>query len=786
MATGFSLRPIVTEWVRALYVSFPLSVALKLRLKGIFFATFSPFLRNTDAYRAWREFEAHGQGLAVGMAGQDSLRGIASPPELGFVSYVAEQYGLAAASSIHDVLHQYGIDREAVQTRRFPAVTDGRAAEWIARLNALVRGVSLEREPVVSIIVPIYNQVQHTLACVESILCWGAEAAFEIIIADDCSNDPVLRHVLDSLKGIRIIRTPQNLGFLRNCNHAAGHARGRFVLFLNNDTLVLPGWLDALLAVFDTFPDAGLVGSKFLYPDGTVQEVGGIIWSDATACNYGRYRDPRVADLNYVRPTDYISGASIMLPVDLFSRLGGFDERYAPAYCEDSDLAFQVRANGFNVYVQPASEVVHFESVSSGSDLMSGARRFQEVNIAKLIERWHTVLEGEQFDRNEFLFLARDRSARSAHLLMIDLCLPRFDRDAGSRTIFQYARLFASHGIRVTYWPDDRVYDQTYARALQALGIEVLYGGYEMPEFDEWIRDHGLFFDYVLLSRPEISRKYVRQVREHSAARVLYYGHDLHHARFARELAVKGGPAVRQRERHSKIQELAAWRDADIVLYPSEEEREVVSGMVPGKAVLSIPAFYFDGRPPAIESAGRNGLLFVGSFRHSPNVDGLRWLLTAIWPVVQRLVPGVPISIVGSDLPDDLAALSSDEIRIVGYLSDVDLARLYRDSRVALAPLRIGAGVKGKVVESLWYGLPVATTTIGVQGLAGAEPFLTPCDEPGELAARIATLLTDDDEWLRSAHGGQSFVHDHFSVPAVVSKLRDVMPELGSLAHVRL
>ena len=143
---------------------------------------------------------------------------------------------------------------------------------------------------------------------------------------------------------MRHVRHDQNLGFVRNCNATAAMARGRHIVMLNNDTLVFPGWLDELIDILEGNPDIGLAGSKLIYPDGRMQECGAIIWRDGSAWNFGRLDDPRRPEHNYLRDADFVSGASIALPRQLWETLGGFDELFVPAYAEDVDLAFRVRA----------------------------------------------------------------------------------------------------------------------------------------------------------------------------------------------------------------------------------------------------------------------------------------------------------------------------------------------------------------------------------------------------------------------------------------------------------
>src|SRR5690606_33215558 len=193
----------------------------------------------------------------------------------------------------------------------------------------------------------------------------------EIIVVDDASPGDSLAK-LRQVDGIRLHARAANGGFIAACNDGAALARGEFLVFLNNDTVPQPGWLDALLATFDDHPDAGLAGAQLVYPDGRLQEAGGVVFADGHGWNYGRHGDPADCRFNYLRDADYLSGAAIAIPRALFASLGGFDTRYAPAYYEDTDLAFAVRAAGRRVLYQPASVVVHDEGTTSGTDTSSG------------------------------------------------------------------------------------------------------------------------------------------------------------------------------------------------------------------------------------------------------------------------------------------------------------------------------------------------------------------------------------------------------------------------------
>ncbi|MDD1505870.1 glycosyltransferase, partial [Lysinibacillus sp. CNPSo 3705] len=355
------------------------------------------------------------------------------------------------------------------------------------------------KNPKVSIIIPVYNQWNYTYACLKSIYTQTHNVPYEVIIADDMSNDETIQ-ISEYVENVKTIRDGENRGFLLNCNNAAKYVKGEYIFFLNNDTQVQEGWLDSLLELIESDKEIGMVGSKLVYPDGRLQEAGGIIWNDASGWNYGRLDDPTKPEYNYVKEVDYISGAAIMIRKNLWDTIGGFDERYVPAYFEDSDLAFEVRKHGYKVMLQPKSVVVHFEGISHGVDVSEGVKRFQELNKSKFIEKWSEELTKNHFKNGECVFKARDRSKNKKTILVIDHYVPHYDKDAGSRTTFHYLKLFVEMGLNVKFIGDNYYKHEPYTTELENNSIEVLYQPYNNKNINQWIKQNGNEIDYVYMN----------------------------------------------------------------------------------------------------------------------------------------------------------------------------------------------------------------------------------------------------------------------------------------------
>jgi GT2 family glycosyltransferase len=251
--------------------------------------------------------------------------------------------------------------------------------------------------PTATVVIPVHDRMDLTATCLARLAeVSPGDPLVEIVVVDDASaadTTAALREWCAKEPRLRVIRQESNRGFLASSNRGAAEARGEVLVFLNNDTAPEPGWLEALLATLARDVTVGAVGGKLLYPDGTLQEAGSVVFNDGSACNFGRGDfEPDAPLYSFVREVDYCSGALLATRADVFRAIGGFDARFAPAYYEDTDYCLSLWARGLRVLYQPAARVVHLEGGSHGTNEASGMKRFQTVNQGKLFEKWAAVL----------------------------------------------------------------------------------------------------------------------------------------------------------------------------------------------------------------------------------------------------------------------------------------------------------------------------------------------------------------------------------------------------------
>ncbi len=575
-------------------------------------------------------------------------------------------------------------------------------------------------QPRVSLVIPLFAAADLTRRCLETIRDNTMAISYEVILVDDTA-DADTKRLLEQVHGSRVLVNERNEGYLRSMNRGAALARGEWIVLCNNDIEVQPGWMEAMLDCAESDESVGVVAPKFISPDGSLCEAGAIIWSDGTGANFGRGDEPGRFQYEYRREVDYGSAAALMVRGQLWTEVGGFDERYLPMYYEDADLCFEAHERGWRVLYEPRAVVMHVEGATAGTDLEEGHKRYQEANRPKFVEKWRARLESEHLRSGEVRVRRAADRYRREQVLIVDHRMPMWDRDAGSLRMLEIMRSLLRLGYGVNFLPDNFTPIEPYTAELQQLGVEVIYG---QVDIRAELADMGTLLTAVIMSRPHTASRWLDTIRELApSALAIYDTVDLHWMRETRRVALdavgrpgQNGSISAQGAKATALRELelAMVRASDVTVTVTEEERGHVLAEVPGARVTIVPTIHeiASDVPPC---DGRSGVLFVGGFEHPPNVDAATYLVREVMPLVWAVKADVKVTIVGSHAPREVEALATSRVDVRGWVAELE--PLLDAARALVAPVRFGAGMKGKVTQGLAAGLPIVTTPVGAEGL---------------------------------------------------------------------
>ena len=630
-----------------------------------------------------------------------------------------------------------------------------------------------------------YNQFDYTNACIRSIIEHTdfEKTPYEIVIADDCSSDET-QQIEEFFPNIVRVKPEHNLGFLENCNNAIKHVRGKYIFLLNNDTQIQVRALQYIMDAFDVYEDAAIIGSKLVYPDGTLQEAGGIVWHDASAANYGINDNAEKPEYRYLKETDYISGAAIMIKKSFWDEVGGFDTRYIPAYYEDTDLCMQARDKGYKVILQPASIVVHFEGKSHGTDTSSGIKRYQDVNAEKFRDKWINTLSKHHTD-NANVLRARERSTEKKVAYVMDYFLPDYDRHCGARHTYQYVKLLKRMGYMVKYVAEacSEERQELFAKELEQLGIETFYprGVFHTHHWSGLLESRADAIDLVVLNRPHIASEYLPTIKK-LGLKTLMFNHDVHSLRNMRLAEQNNDEAAMGEAKREEKYERDLYAQVDHVVTPSSFEAEYVKKNWGIDHITNIPLYIeaptdFSGKSNIKKG---NDILFVGGMVHIPNAHGITWFTHKVLPLISESVKDIKVHIVGTGCPSEVRDLDNPNIIIHGGISDGELFDLYSKCKASIIPLHSGAGVKGKIIESLFYGVPVVSTTVGLEGIDGLDEFVKASDTAGDFANETIRILKEDPGALKETQDKIShLLENSFSVKKGREILDKILNDIG-------
>ena len=629
-------------------------------------------------------------------------------------------------------------------------------------------------KPDVSIVIPVHNKLELTYHCLAALILAWNKASFEVIVVDDCSTDRTteLSQIVDN---VNVIVNEHNLGFLRNCNKAAKHARGDYLVMLNNDTEVTSGWLDEMIDTIARFEGVGMAGSKLIYPDGKLQEAGGIVWGNGQPWNLGNRGNPQAPEWNYARQVDYLSGASLMVPRKIWEEVGGFSDEFAPAYYEDTDLAFKIRDYGYKTVYSPYSVVVHFEGMSNGRDENHGIKKNQAINAPKFRAKWIDSYMANGQPSFENVPSHKDRGV-AYRVLMVDYTVPRPDHDAGSYAAVQEIRMLQANGFKVSFVSENMAHMGKYTDALQKMGVECFYAPFQ-TSVEQVLQSRGSEFELVYITRFDVAERHLPAVKQYTSAKILFNNADLH---FLRELRaalaanstdLSGPLATRDRE-------LGLMRQVDGILAYNPTEHAVIASHNLKMDNLYITPWVLDGRGHQTPFKKRSGLAFLGGYRHTPNVEAVKFFVEKVIPLLRKRLPGVPFHIYGSHMPDSFKQYEAEDVLLEGFVESLD--DVFESARLMVAPLLSGAGIKGKVLEGMSAGVPQVLSPVAAEatGLTHGVSAMV-VEEPQAWVDAIAELYEDEKRWVQMSNNALALARTNYSFEHGVKGMAKALEGVG-------
>jgi GT2 family glycosyltransferase len=639
--------------------------------------------------------------------------------------------------------------------------------------------------PIVSVLMVTYGNWPLARRALGALL-ENTDPVYELIVFDSASPDETPAKLSEEVEGATLILSEANVGFGPGSNQAADQARGRYLCFLNPDALVQPGWLDPLVETLES-DGTGAAVPMLLNTDGTIQEAGSVVDSVGWTQALGSGADADQFEYRFRREVDYGSAACLLIERETFAEAGGFDPVYGVGYFEDVDLAFKLKERGLATVYEPRSRVIH-ELHGSGGSLQ--ARRQMEANRAIFFERWSgrlarrpNLIELPTHPRR--LVAARD-SEIADRILVIDDRVPHHDRGSGdprmAKMLYELVELWPEARITLAAADDREV--ERYAEPLLARGIEVV-----APPVDwgKWFESRTFHYSSAIVSRGTNIARFDQVLRSTQPQALRAFDTEaLAFRRLERMVGFLGDPAQSSRVSAEAIAsrqvELGALQESAVVFAVSAEEAEFVGEVAPGKPTFVLPNWVETVAKPA-GFAERQDLLFFGGFlagTGSPNEDALLQLVHEVMPILWEREPELRLNVVGADPTPAIEALHGERVNVVGYVDDP--AEWLARTRVHVSPMRYGAGIKLKLLDTIAAGLPFVTTAVGAEGLplGGLRSKLV-AEDPLRLAELTHSLNTDIDLWRRAQRSLLDIARNSFDRGTFRRTLAEAMSHLGVL-----
>ena len=607
--------------------------------------------------------------------------------------------------------------------------------------------------PLVSIIIPFYNEYKYTINCLSYLhKNLTSKYPYEIILINDNSSDKM---DFSNVSGIKIINNEENLGFLKNINKGIKNANGPYIYILNNDTEVQNGFLDELFYVFENYSNVGAVGSMLLNSDDSLQEAGSVFMKNCDINQIVRKKLPFYPEINYIYKVDYCSGCSLLFKKnDDNGNLNLFDEQFAPAYFEETDFCFQLKyTQNKNIYYTPFSKVLHYNGVTYNSNQNNDENKLKKkeelfkTNLAKFKVKWKNQLD----DIKSTSIPERIQEIYNNKSVVIFAgIIPEFDKDSGSNRLKEIIEAFTQLNFHVTLIVKYTYPDNAYIEYYQKKGVNVFYEHKKYTSIENYLEAQKLNASIAWFYSPDVFMYYYKIAKRFLPnVKLVYDMVDIHHLRIKRSIEIEPS-RISLRKKYIKYKkiEIKASQLADYTIAISDFEKKYMTGFCNESKLKIISNIHY----PKIDIKktysfeDRKDILFIGS-THTPNIDAIYYLYNEIMPLVWKEIPNLKVNVIGNIL-EKITDISDERFIFRGYVPDIE--NYFITNKLMVAPLRYGAGVKGKIGQAFEYYLPVVTTSIGAEGmfLDNSNNALID-DTPDGFAKNIIQLYNDKELWTK-------------------------------------
>lgn len=618
----------------------------------------------------------------------------------------------------------------------------------------------------VSIIIPDAKNLYSVYNCLESILSNNKNLiSYEIIISNGLNNEENEK-LIKSFTGIRVSSTV-------DLNELIKSAQAPYIALFSENIRSSENFISIALTELKR-ENYGILEGKTVFQNGMLLEAGSIILKDGTRYSYGFKNNQLSGTCNYTKNVDCVLPYGCILNKLAFEKVNGLCIDFNNVYYRFADLSMKLRQEGYQTVYYPKAILWDIRDQQSVKDIT-------EKEEAMLFRnKWKNVLDKEHASSKEQEFWARDRSKDKQTILFIDDRVPNFDKSAGDRTSYQYLEVLAHMGYNIKDIGNDFIHSEPYSSNLENLGIEIIGAdGTGDRAWQEMLERNGQFLDYVYLTRPNIAQKFMSYLRKYTNAKIVYYCCDLHFLRLRREYELKNDQIGLAKIPEIEKEEIEICENADVVFTLSTYEQEILESKLKNPKVRLNPIFVYSEFPVInLEFTKREDLIFVGGFAHTPNVDAVKWFCKEVFPTIVKNKPNMRIHIVGSNPDHDVIALACNNIVVHGFMKDEFLMQLYNQCRIAVIPLRYGAGVKGKVLEAMYYGLPVVSTSVGLEGIENIDQYIAATDSAGEFSQKILELYDNVDELSDISQKNQEYIKEHYAQDKVEIFFKRIFAEV--------